>query len=72
MNPIRRRLIGGLAGASTLATMLPRTSRAQASWPSKPIRVIVGFPASGLTDSLARAYSDYLGQKLGQPVVVEN
>ena len=34
--------------------------------------MVVGFPASGLTDSLARAYSEYLGQKLGQPLVVEN
>ncbi len=42
------------------------------SWPAKPVRVVVGFPAGGLTDVLARAYSEQLAQKLGQSFVVEN
>src|SRR4029078_2952302 len=41
-------------------------------WPDKPIKIIVTYPAGGLTDVFARAYGEYIGQKGGQPVVVEN
>jgi tripartite-type tricarboxylate transporter receptor subunit TctC len=66
----RRRLL--LAGAAA-ATTLPFASSALAqAWPSKPIKFIVTFPPGGLTDLYARAYGDYIAQKTGQPVVVEN
>ena len=66
----RRRLLGcALAGG--LASLAPWPGLAQA-WPAKPLRVVVGFPAGGLTDVLARVYSEHLAQKLGQAVVVEN
>ena len=42
------------------------------SYPVKPIRLIVPFPAGGATDILARALSQKLGEKIGQTVVVEN
>jgi tripartite-type tricarboxylate transporter receptor subunit TctC len=42
------------------------------AWPAKPLKIVCGYPAGGLTDLFARAYGDYLSQKLGQPVVVEN
>jgi tripartite-type tricarboxylate transporter receptor subunit TctC len=42
------------------------------SWPSRPIRIICTYPAGGLTDVFARAYGEYIAQKTGQPVVVEN
>ena len=42
------------------------------SWPSRPIKMVVPFPAGGPTDVMTRVLSDKLAQALGQPVVVEN
>src|SRR5262245_14476298 len=53
------------------AALLPAPAIAQA-WPSKTIRFICTYPPGGLTDICARAYGEYVSQKLGQPVVVEN
>ena len=57
-----------------MATALPFTGTktwAQA-WPSRLIKIVCAYPAGGLADAFARAYGEYLSQKLGQPVVVEN
>ena len=64
----RRRLIHALALAAALAS---GNVMAQA-WPSKPISLIVPFPAGGTTDVLARALADRLTQSLGQTVIVES
>ena len=42
------------------------------TWPSKPIKVLVGVPPGGPTDSVLRAVSPELSEALGQPIVVEN
>jgi len=42
------------------------------TYPSKQVRFIVGFPAGGATDVVARAISQHLSEALGQPVVVDN
>lgn len=68
MRQIRRRQFLISTGALLAASL---AARAQ-GWPGKPVRVVVGFPAGGLTDVLARAYSEHLAQKLGQNFVVEN
>ena len=72
MNRNRRQIIGGLTAAGAAAALLPLSSQAQGAWPNKSIRIVCGYPAGGLTDALARANAEYMGQKLGQAVVVEN
>jgi tripartite-type tricarboxylate transporter receptor subunit TctC len=54
--------------------LLPVASHAQdaASYPSKPIRIVVPFPPGGATDLITRKIGEKLTQKWGQPVVVEN
>jgi tripartite-type tricarboxylate transporter receptor subunit TctC len=68
----RRSILG--AGAALAATpLIGRHSTAQGAWkPTKPVRVIVGYPAGGGSDALARAFADYMSKQLGQPFVVEN
>ena len=67
----RRELILATSFAGALLGLQPTLSLAQ-SYPAKPIRMIVPFPAGGATDILARALSQKLGEKIGQTVVVEN
>lgn len=62
--------IAGSAGAG-LSTF-PAIVGAQASWPNKPVKIIVPFGAGGGTDNLARFWAEKLGQAFGQPFVVEN
>ncbi|WP_043830104.1 Bug family tripartite tricarboxylate transporter substrate binding protein [Muricoccus aerilatus] len=54
-------LVGGAPGA-----------RAQEAWPERPIRLVVPFAPGGVTDSIGRISAEWLGSRLGKPVVVEN
>ncbi len=54
------------------AVLVGTSALAQAAWPNRPIKVIVGLPAGLAVDVFARIYSDKLSKALGQPVVVEN
>ncbi len=56
----------GLCAASVATAQTPP------SWPTRPINLVVPFPAGGPTDAVARAVAQKLGESLGQPVIIEN
>jgi tripartite-type tricarboxylate transporter receptor subunit TctC len=66
-----RRLVGAIAAAFGLVLLVPATGTAD-SWPQKPIKMIVPFPAGGGTDFIARLAAKHLTDRLGQQVFVEN
>ena len=69
----RRALALTLATGVGLGCMgLAGLAHAEASWPSKPIRLVVGGPAGGNADALARLLAEGLHQQLGKPVLVES
>jgi tripartite-type tricarboxylate transporter receptor subunit TctC len=59
-----------LAAAALL--LLPAVASAQAPWPAKAIRILVGSPPGGPSDITTRVFGEQLSQRLKQPVVVEN
>ena len=58
--------------AAVAAAVLPATASAADAWPTKPIRMIVGFAPGGGTDTTARPIAQKLGDALGQQVIVDN
>ena len=58
--------------AGVLALLAFGTAVAQGQYPQRPIRMIVGLPAGGSTDVMARIVSAKLGERVGQQVVVDN
>ena len=66
----RRRFLHLAAGAAALPAV-SGIARAQA-YPSRPVRIIVGFPAGGPSDLLARLIGQWLSDRLGQPFIIEN
>src|SRR5687767_9038833 len=64
-----RRLVMRMTAVLALALL---SGAAQAQFPSKPIRVVVPFPAGSATDTVARVLSASVSQTLGQPLLVEN
>jgi tripartite-type tricarboxylate transporter receptor subunit TctC len=60
-----------LAALTAITSATPRIALAQA-YPSRPIKLVVAFPAGGTTDLLARILSPVLSERLGQQIVIEN
>ncbi len=68
----RARFSKFVAHTSALALCLAAGASWAQAWPSKPISLVVPFPAGGTTDVLARAVGQELAKSLGQPVIVES
>jgi tripartite-type tricarboxylate transporter receptor subunit TctC len=66
-----RRTFLRLAAASAALPAVSRAARAQA-YPSRPLRMIIGYPPGGSADITARLTGQWLSEKLGQPVVIES
>lgn len=69
MNPSRRYLLAAVV--SMVFAYAPGAVCAQA-YPSKPITIVVAYPAGGDTDALARLFAEKLSARVGQPVLVDN
>jgi tripartite-type tricarboxylate transporter receptor subunit TctC len=70
MNIPRRRVLS-LAGTSAIFPSIAKFARAE-SYPTRAIHFVVGFPAGGPNDILARLMGQWLSDRLGRPVIVEN
>jgi tripartite-type tricarboxylate transporter receptor subunit TctC len=70
MKPTRRSFLAALSAASLAPLGFP--ALAQEPFPSRPLRLVVPFPAGALTDLLGRAVGERLGKALNQSVVIEN
>jgi tripartite-type tricarboxylate transporter receptor subunit TctC len=70
MKLCRRQFLHLAAGAAALPA-LPRVARAQ-TYPTRPVRIVVGFAAGGQQDILARLMGQWLSERLGQQFVIEN
>ena len=68
--PHRRQLLHLAAGATALSS-IPRSARGQA-YPTRPVRIIVGFPAGGSPDIVARLIGQWLSERLGQRFVIDD
>ena len=68
--PHRRRVLH-LAAAAALLPVVSHVARAQA-YPSRPVRIIVPFPAAGLSDIVTRLIGQWLSERLATPFVIEN
>jgi tripartite-type tricarboxylate transporter receptor subunit TctC len=63
-------LLGGMLIAC--CALLPAAASAADPYPTKPVRIVVGFPPSGMSDNLARALAGALGRQLGEQFIIDN
>lgn len=68
----RRHWMGRAAAMLCMAATLGSAHAQEANWPTKPIRIVVGYAAGGATDVLARIMANKLGEQLGQTVIIDN
>src|SRR5262245_11351002 len=70
MKPSRRRFLHLAAGAAALPA-LPHIARAQ-PYPSRPVRIIIGWAAGGAPDTIGRLMAQWLSERFGQQFVMDN
>src|SRR6188472_919827 len=70
MTPSRRQLLLLAAGAAAMP-VVPRGAIAQ-TYPSRPVRIIIGLPPGGVNDIVGRLIGQWLSEQLDQPFVIEN
>ena len=68
---LQRRRFLHLTAAVAALSVVSRIARAQI-YPTRPVRIVVGFAAGGGSDILARLMGQWLSERLGQPFVIEN
>ncbi|ANH69020.1 tripartite tricarboxylate transporter substrate binding protein [Mitsuaria sp. 7] len=73
-SPIRRRLLGAaaLASLSAVGAGIAPSAFAQAAWPSRPVVIVVPFPAGGGTDAFARPLTAVLTKQTGKQFIIDN
>jgi tripartite-type tricarboxylate transporter receptor subunit TctC len=64
--------LAAAAGAAFAQKPHAATAAAPLNWPTKPLRIVVGFPPGSTPDLVARTIADPLAKQLGQPVIVDN
>ena len=70
-NPVRRHLLQ-VAAAGLAGSVLPWQAHAQATWPTKPVTLVVPFPAGGGTDAFARPLSAQFSRLTGKQLIIDN
>src|SRR5262244_666255 len=70
--PVLTRTLLRVAACASLAALATAPSALAQSYPARPIKVIVPFPAGATTDIVARLVATRVSETIGQPLVVEN
>jgi len=68
----RRSVVSALVASCALCASVALPAFAQSDYPTRPVRVVVPYPAGGSTDNIARPLAERLSRALGQQFVVEN
>ena len=65
-------IVTGTISLGAVAQRQPKQAEPVAAWPTKPVRILVGFPGGSTPDMAARTLAEPLSKVLGQPVIIEN